>query len=269
MTVAEQLESPYRDDVIEKVIAVHVDQRQFAAARSKLHLIQGDEARNRSRILVERESHRPSLDDPLFIEKHVAWAMETIRERFEETRKMRSILNPEKSDDALPDEAEQLVQYLAEAMWAHHRGDRPTCRENLQACYEAATAMEDADMRMFEVLSVGCFAHQFGEKKLAREILLDFTQIPESDEYYLGATAFGLKPMHVLADVMSNSELEPLIARWKEAEFPIEIVAFPVALAKRGEFDRVDWLYHKLDSCNLRLAVCSIAITELVKQPAE
>jgi hypothetical protein len=214
---------------------------------------------------IEREATRPSPDDANFVEQNVAWSLEGILQRRDKLAEVREFLGKAEELELTQGETTALLTHFSNALQAHHRSDSGTCLEQLRLARDAAKSLQDSDLRITESLSVACLAHQFDEDALAREILLDVTRDPESDNFYLLLS--GMKLMDVVTAVLRDDQLKPLVERWKADEIATEIVACAHSLAKREAFARVDSLYRQLDDTLQRLLVCN-AVIEQLQQPA-
>jgi hypothetical protein len=267
MNVANRLDMSNRDRVIDHVIGWHLQQGDLDEAREKLKLVQGDEMRDRRSEFLDRESRRPAVEDQDFVEKQVSWSLQELRTELEKTKDIRDFFKSDNDPEPSPEQSIGLARNIAEAMHSHHHGRRESCRTALRSAYEAAMTLDNADYRMREVMTLPCIAHKYGEKELAHEMLLTIVTDPNYDPYYVAASFRGLKLMDVMAEVMSNAELDPPVARWQRSESPSEVLLLAATLAARREFDRLEWLYRQLDVPGLRLHLCNEAIAELVQRP--
>jgi hypothetical protein len=262
MAVAQRLDERRRDSLLNSIVTKQIELRDFDAARATLAMLQNAETRNKLAKTVDREAGRPQPGEADFVRRNVAWTRKYLEEQNAEAAELRELLGQD-APEVSREQQENMSLLVSKARLAHHQGDADNCLRNLRLCLDASKALNDRELRMPELLTLACLSSQFDQKPLAREILLDTTRDPESDDYQLWLTVRGLNLMEAIANALSDEEIGVLVDRWKADEFPTELMALATAFAKRGEFGRLDSLYRRLDTAKGRLLVCNIAIEHL------
>ena len=96
-----------------------------------------------------------------------------------------------------------------------------------------------------------------------RAVLRQQLKDPDSDGHFLGLSMFGVSPMQAIIELMTDEEFEPILRRWKTADWKTEYVAFITSAAKLNRFDLLDREFKATEDPGLRLLITISALENL------
>ena len=261
-----KLSASDQNSLAETIIQQELDSRTFASASEHLALVSDEKRRARLKQMVDEARSLPAPEEASYVERKVEAARRQLRER-------RSSLKgaaPEGAEEAATPDAEgeiKLLSCLAKAKHLNATRKPSDCRRELRAAWGLVSQIEQEDRKVGEQIVVAITAFQCGAPDLAKEWLAASLQNPKVDGMLLEFTWDSVKPMAVMAEVLTENELQPAVERWrKQVDLPLAYLQFAGACGKLQRFERLEWLHSQTESAELRLALDATAMEWILRR---
>ncbi len=265
LKLAADLPQKDRDTLYSSAIEDFCLDRRFDEAQQLAGKIGKVEQRKKMAAFIIDEASIPEKSDPDFVEQRVRVAKKRRQQMREQNRELRELLKmKDQPGDAKTQEA--LARHTASAIHRHSLGDLAGCQKHLEQAFDEAKALKDQDLRLFESLSVGWLAHHLQQNEYARTVLREQLKNPRADESFLGLSMFRVSPIQAMIELFTAEEFEPILQRWKTADWKTEYVAFITSAAKLGRFDLLDREFKSTKDPGMRLLITISALENLASR---